>query len=296
MSEVLRVSLSAGYPGRPKALKQIDLEVQSGEILALVGQSGSGKSTIALAILGLLAMRGGSARGRIDFGGSDLLQLPERRLREIRGRRIALVPQSPIASLNPALKIGAQFREAWRAHRPLEGDRWRREAIDALQLASLSSGAMILDRYPRELSVGLAQRVLIAMAILHRPELVIADEPTSALDVITQSEILRLFTELNQRLGTSILYISHDLLSVAAVSHRVAILAEGEIVELGPTPEVFASPRHPYTRRLIASLPAHPVYGSSAPPDIGSVAALMNQIQTADNLKVHGAEKTGKTR
>jgi ABC-type dipeptide/oligopeptide/nickel transport system ATPase component len=272
VNELLRVSLSAGYAGRPNVLKDVELELRRAEILALVGQSGSGKSTIALAILGLLGMRGGTVRGQIFFEGADLLRLPERRLREIRGRRIALVPQSPLASLNPALKIGSQFKEAWKAHRPSDGDRWRREAFEALELASLTGVPTILDCYPRELSVGLAQRVLIALAILHRPALVIADEPTSALDVITQSEILRLFDELNRRLGTSILYISHDLLSVASLSHRVTILNGGTIVETGLTEQIFASPADAYTARLVASLPRRP---------------LMNEMQTADSSKVH---------
>jgi ABC-type dipeptide/oligopeptide/nickel transport system ATPase component len=273
VNELLRVSLSADYAGRPNVLKGVELELRRAEILALVGQSGSGKSTIALAILGLLGMRGGTVRGQVLFEGADLLLLPERRLREIRGRRIALVPQSPLASLNPALKIGSQFKEAWKAHRPSDGDRWRREAFEALELASLSGIPAILDCYPRELSVGLAQRVLIALAILHRPALVIADEPTSALDVITQSEILRLFDELNRRLGTSILYISHDLLSVASLSHRVAILNAGRIVETGLTEQIFASPADAYTARLIAALPRRP--------------ALMDERQTADSSKVH---------
>jgi ABC-type dipeptide/oligopeptide/nickel transport system ATPase component len=277
VSELLRLSISAGYAGRPNVLKHVEFELQQGEILALVGQSGSGKSTIALAILGLLGMRGGTAQGRIEFAGGDLLRMPERRLREIRGRRIALVPQSPIASLNPALKIGTQFKEAWKAHQPLDGGRWRRETLEALALASLASVPSILDCYPRELSVGLAQRVLIAMAILHRPALVIADEPTSALDVITQSEILRLFEDLNRRLGTSILYISHDLLSVASLSHRIALLNDGEIVETGPTADIFARPAHPYTARLIASLPRLPLTCSKD--------ALMNQARTADMTK-----------
>ncbi len=259
MDELLRVSLRASYPKAKNVLKRVEFELRRGEILALVGQSGSGKSTIALAILGLLGMRGGTGQGAIAFEGDDLLALPEGRMRQIRGRRIGLVPQSPLASLNPALKIGTQFKEAWRAHRPSSGDQWRSGAVDALELASLGNVAGILDRYPRELSVGLAQRVLIAMAILHRPALVIADEPTSALDVITQAEILSLFQDLNRRLGTSMLYISHDLLSVAALSHRVAILHDGEIVETGPTTRIFAEPAHPYTARLIASLPRLPV-------------------------------------
>jgi ABC-type dipeptide/oligopeptide/nickel transport system ATPase component len=287
VSELLRISLSAGYAGRPDVLKHVELDLQQGEILALVGQSGSGKSTIAMAVLGLLATRGGIAQGQVMFEGSDLLLLSERRLREIRGRRIALVPQSPIASLNPALKIGSQFKEAWKAHRPSDSGRWRGEAIEALDLACLPGAPTILDSYPHELSVGLAQRVLIAMAILHRPSLVIADEPTSALDVITQHEILRLFADLNRLLGTSILYISHDLLSVASLSHRVAILHGGEVVETGLTPRIFASPGHSYTARLIASLPRQPSLSPPDPPDPRSVATLMNRSRLADSSKVH---------
>jgi ABC-type dipeptide/oligopeptide/nickel transport system ATPase component len=287
VNDLLRVSLSAGYLGRPNVLKSVELEMQRSEILALVGQSGSGKSTIALSILGLLGMRGGTVNGQVTFEGVDLLQLPERRLRQIRGRRIALVPQSPIASLNPALQIGTQFKEAWKAHQSSDSGRWRREALEALELASLGGVPEILNRYPRELSVGLAQRVLIAMAILHRPALVIADEPTSALDVITQSEILHLFENLNRRLGTSILYISHDLLSVASLSHRVAILNGGEVVETGLTAQIFASPAHSYTARLIASLPRLPAGGA---PDSSSVAALMNRTRTADKDRVHSRD------
>jgi ABC-type dipeptide/oligopeptide/nickel transport system ATPase component len=278
MDDLLRVSLSASYPKGKNVLKQVEFELSTGEILALVGQSGSGKSTIALAILGLLGMRGGTGHGKIAFEGDDLLALPERRMRQIRGRRIGLVPQSPLASLNPALKIGTQFKEAWKAHQPSTGDRWRSEAVEALDLASLGSVAGILDRYPRELSVGLAQRVLIAMAILHRPGLVIADEPTSALDVITQAEILSLFQNLNRRLGTSILYISHDLLSVAALSHRVAILHDGEIVETGPTARIFAAPGHAYTARLIAALPRRPHGIAETPPETDSVTTLFSSV------------------
>lgn len=213
-----------------------------------------------MAILKLLAAKGGHAEGEIRFQPTDtssreLLALPESEMRKLRGRHISLVPQSPVSSLNPALTIGAQFREAWSAHRTLPFRDCKPQLFEALSSVSLPAGNDFLRRYPRELSVGMAQRVLIAMAVIHQPALILADEPTSALDLITQSEILALFARLNQDLGSAILYISHDLLSVAAICQRVAILHEGEIIETGPTQEIFDNPRHPYTERLIAALP-----------------------------------------
>ncbi len=254
---LLSVRLSASYAGKPEALRGVHFEMSPGEILGLVGQSGSGKSTMALAILGLLRWKGGAATGEVLFQGRDLMQASERDMRRVRGHEIALVLQSPLSSLNPALRIRTQFREAWSAHSPDRGA-WERAAVAAMESASLPDAEHLLERYPRELSVGLSQRVLIAMAILHRPALLIADEPTSALDVITQSEILDLFAALNRNLGMAILYISHDLLSVAALCHRVAILKEGELVETGCAERVFRNPAHPYARRLIAALPRNP--------------------------------------
>lgn len=255
---ILSLRVSVDYPGKPGVLRDVALDIQPGEILALVGQSGSGKSTLSLAILRLLEMKGGAARGRIQFNGADLMQLSEKEMRPLRGRQIALVLQSPHSSLNPALRIGTQMREAWRAHS--ESARAERDGriADALRSVSLPADSEFLRRYPSQLSVGQAQRVLIAMAVLHRPALLIADEPTSALDVITQSEILALFGQLNRELGMAILYISHDLLSVATLCHRLAILHDGEIVESGPTPRIFQQPAHPYTQRLLEALPRNP--------------------------------------
>ncbi len=254
---LLSVCLSVDYAGKPGVLRQAALEVHPGEVLGLVGQSGSGKSTLALAILRLL----GSAttvKGRISFQDQDLLELSEREMQQVRGREIGLVLQSPLSSLNPSLRIGTQLMEAWRAHGNGLPEKAKEYLLDLLSAVSLPAEEGFLRRYPRQLSVGLAQRVLIAMAIVHRPPLLIADEPTSALDAITESEILQLFGRLNQALQMGILYISHDLLSVASLCHRVAILHQGEIVECAKTDHIFRSPTHPYTQRLIEALPKNP--------------------------------------
>lgn len=252
---LLSMRLSAGYRGRAPVVENVEFEMAPGEILGLVGRSGEGKSTIAMAILKLLSIRSGKATGVVRFRGRDLLALSEREMRSIRGREIALVPQSPIAALNPALTIGAQFREAWSAHSPEPYAGFEPRLRELLASVSLPTEPQFLRRRPNELSVGIAQRVLIAMALVHRPALILADEPTSALDTITQSEILELLSRLNDELGTAILYISHDLLSVASLCHRVAILHQGSIVECGPVSQIFAMPQHPYTRKLIASIP-----------------------------------------
>jgi len=252
---LLSLRLDAGYPGKPAVLHNLSLEVRRGEILGLVGRSGCGKSTLALAILRLLNLKRGHLSGSIRFNGADLLCASEREMRQLRGKEIGLVLQSPISSLNPALRIGTQLKEAWRVHRTGSREECRRAVLDALENVSLPEAESYLDRYPSEVSVGQAQRILIAMAILHRPVLLIADEPTSALDLITQAEILQLFARLSRKLAMSILYISHDLLSVATISHRVAVMEQGEIVECRDTRDIFTTPQHPYTRRLIESLP-----------------------------------------
>ena len=255
---VLAARISVHYGDRPPVLRDVSLDIRRGEILGLVGQSGSGKSTLAMSILGLLDRKSARADGTIEFDGCDLLTLPERELRGLRGRKIALVLQSPLSSLNPALKIRTQLKEAWRAHATGPGADCDAATRVALQSVSLPSSDEFLRKYSSQMSVGQAQRVLIAMAVLHRPALLIADEATSALDVITQSEILALFRELNRNFGMAILYISHDLASVAGICDRIAILHEGQIVESGTTAQVLTSPRHDYTARLMAAMPKMP--------------------------------------
>jgi len=255
---LLSLRLSVDYRNKTGVLRDVFMELRQGEILGLVGQSGSGKSTLSLAILRLLHLKGGTARGKLLFKGEDLFAKTDTEMRSLRGREISIVLQSPLSSLNPVLRIGSQLSEAWRAHAEGSRDDCAAAISAALANVSLPNDSDFLRRRPSQLSVGQAQRVIIAMAILHRPSLLIADEPTSALDTITQSEILRLFAQLNRELEMGILYISHDLLSVAALCHRIAILNEGEIVECGSPSQIFGAPQHTYTQKLVAALPRGP--------------------------------------
>jgi ABC-type dipeptide/oligopeptide/nickel transport system ATPase component len=253
---LLSVSLTVDFPNKPGALKAVSFQVEPGEVVGLVGESGSGKSTIALSILRLLASKGGVAKGQILFQGRDLMAASEKEMRSIRGREIGLILQSPVSSLNPELKLETQLSEAWKSH--TSGSRSEMEAAVGciLSRVGLPTSLEFRSRYPSQISVGQAQRVLIAMAVTHSPALLIADEPTSALDVITQSEIISLFSALNRQTGSALLYISHDLQSVASICHRIAILHEGEIIECRATKSILSRPHHPYTQRLLACIPS----------------------------------------
>jgi ABC-type dipeptide/oligopeptide/nickel transport system ATPase component len=246
------------YPGKPGALSEVELELRAGETLGLVGQSGSGKSTIALAILRLLEMRGGRARGSILFQGRDLMSCTERELRRLRGSAMSLVPQSPVSALNPALRLETHLREAWRAHAASPWSAARPGVQGLLRQMDIPADDAFLRRYPHQVSVGQAQRVVLAMAMMHRPALLIADEPTSALDAVSQAGILDLLRWLNRDFGTAILYISHDLSSVASICDRVAVLNAGRVVECGPTGELFEAPAHPFTRLLVGQAGKEP--------------------------------------
>lgn len=257
-SPLLDARISVDYKTKPGVLRDVSLQIHRGEIVGLVGESGSGKSTLALALLQLLQLKGASVRGQILFQGEDLLRKTERQLRALRGKQMSVVLQSPLTSLNPALRIGTQLREAWRAHSKRNNEECLRAVRSALKNVCLPGDDDFLRRRPSQLSVGQAQRVIIAMAILHRPALLIADEATSALDTITQSEILKLLAELNRELHMAVLFISHDLLSVAALCHRIAILRDGQIAECDTPDVIFHAPRNEYTRKLIAALPNRP--------------------------------------
>jgi ABC-type glutathione transport system ATPase component len=252
---VLSADISVDYPQRKGVLRGARIDVFGSEILGLVGQSGSGKTTLALAVLRLLDHAGASVAGRIELLGRDLTGCNERQLRDVRGRLASLVPQSPATALNPALRIGTQLREAWRAHSSKPWSSQEQLITELFTTANLSPPEMFLKRFPRELSVGQAQRVLIIMALLHSPPLLIADEPTSALDVITQREILDVLVRIGKQQKMSILFISHDLSTIAAVCDRLAILHQGKIVECGHVKTVLAAPQHSYTKGLIAAVP-----------------------------------------
>lgn len=276
---LLDVSITLDYPERPGVLRNVSFSISEGEVLGLVGESGSGKSSVAMSVMRLIRQPGARSIGSIRFCGQELIGARESDLRRLRGRRMGLVLQSPIASLNPVLRIGTQLAEAWRAHRRSSREETRAGILNALDMVSLPPTDAFLARYPRQLSVGLAQRVLIALAILHQPKLLIADEPMSALDVITGSEILKLFARLNRDLGMAMLFISHDLLSVASLCHRVAIMRAGEIVECSPTSRIFEFPEHEYTKALVAALPRLPETLGGRTYDSVSVTNLSTGIE-----------------
>jgi len=255
-SPLLRVRLDAGYSGKP-ILHDIRFELMHGQVLGLVGASGAGKSTLVLSLLGLLPWRGGRVSGEVRFEDEDLVQLSERRLRALRGRRIAFIPQSPMTALNSAISLYRHFSEAWKAHSSDGRAVLEARIQELLAEVQLPGDAEFLRRRPSQISVGQAQRVLIALALLHRPTLIIADEPTSALDPVTQTQIVSLLKRLNHQHGATLLYISHDLVSVLQLSDKIAILHSGTIVEMLDVNELGAA-RHQATQALLAALPAPP--------------------------------------
>ncbi|MGD0892672.1 MAG: ABC transporter ATP-binding protein [Terracidiphilus sp.] len=258
MSEhvLLRVRLQAWYAGKP-VLRNVRFELQRGEVLGLVGTSGAGKSTLVQALLGLLPWRGGRVTGEVMLDGQDLLALPDRQLRKLRGREVALIPQSPMTALNAAISLQTHFNEAWKAHENSGQTALTQRLQTLLPEVQLPYDPEFLRKRPSQISVGQAQRVLIALALLHRPALIIADEPTSALDPVTQTQVVDLLRELSHKHGTTLLYISHDLISVLQLSNRIAVLDAGTIVETLPVAEIGQA-RHAATLALLNALPVPP--------------------------------------
>ena len=241
--------------GLVRAVDALSLTIERGETFALVGESGCGKSMTALSILRLLPENGRVAEGRIDLAGTDVTQLPEARMRDVRGRRIGMIFQEPATSLNPVLPVGAQVVEVIERHTPLKGADARARGLDWLRRVGLPDPERRFDNYPFQLSGGQKQRVMIAIALAAEPDVLIADEPTTALDVTVQKQILDLLRDLQQAQGMAMLLITHDLGIVSQVAHRIALMYAGQIVEVAETAEFFARPLHPYARMLLDALP-----------------------------------------
>ena len=259
MSHLLEVrNLRTHFPTRAglvRAVDDVSFYIDLGELLGVVGESGCGKSITALSVMRLVAPPGKIVGGEIIFDGEDLLAASEDRLREIRGDDIAMIFQDPMTSLNPVYTVGEQIAEALRLHRKLSRQEARRATIEAMKEVAIPDPARRVDDYPHQLSGGMRQRVMIAMALACDPKLLIADEPTTALDVTIQAQILELLNELRRTRDLAVLLITHDLGVVAEVADRVAVMYTGRIVEESPVEELFARPKMPYTEGLLRSVP-----------------------------------------
>jgi peptide/nickel transport system ATP-binding protein len=241
--------------GVARAVAGVDLELAEGEIVGLVGESGSGKSMTGFSLLGLVDAPGRIAAGSVRFRGRELAGLPEEALRTLRGREIAMIFQDPMMTLNPVLRIDTQMVEALQAHERTSRAAALERARHALEQVGIPSAGERLKAYPHQLSGGMRQRVVIAIALLHRPALVIADEPTTALDVTIQAQIIELMQGLCRESGTALLWITHDLAILDGLVDRIYVMYAGRMVESGPAHELLHSPSHPYTRGLLDSLP-----------------------------------------
>ena len=259
MSHLLEVkNLQTHFPtrgGLVKAVNGVTFHLDAGELLGLVGESGCGKSITALSIMRLIAPPGKIVGGELTFDGKNLLKLSDAEMRQIRGDDIAMIFQDPMTSLNPVFTVGEQIAEALRLHRKLSRKEAKAAAIEAMREVSIPDPARRIDDYPHQLSGGMRQRVMIAMALACDPKLLIADEPTTALDVTIQAQILELLEELRQHRELAVLLITHDLGVVAEVADRVAVMYTGRIVEESSVEELFARPKHPYTEGLLRSVP-----------------------------------------
>jgi peptide/nickel transport system ATP-binding protein len=241
--------------GTVRAVDGISYELQRGRVLGIVGESGSGKSVSSLAVMGLLAGERARISGRVLFGGRDLLALGDADMRAVRGNEVAMIFQDPLSSLHPYHRVGDQLAEAVRAHRDATKAQARARALELLELVGIADARGRLDGYPHELSGGMRQRVMIAMALANEPALLIADEPTTALDVTVQAQILDLIGRLKDELGMAVVIITHDLGIVAETADEIAVMYAGRIVERAPVARIFAAPEHPYTWGLLASIP-----------------------------------------
>ncbi len=245
------------FGGVVRAVDGVSFDLAPGEILGLVGESGGGKSMVGFSIMGLIDRPGRIEAGEIRFGGRDLVKLPEAELQRVRGKEIAMIFQDPMTALNPLYTIGDQLEEMLKLHTPLDAAARRARCIEMLGEVGIPQPEERLGNYPHQFSGGMRQRVVIAIAMIAGPRLLIADEPTTALDVTIQAQLLRLMKGQVQRRGTSLILITHDLAAVSQMADRIVVLYCGRVVEIGSAAELIARPRHPYTRGLIDSIPAH---------------------------------------
>jgi peptide/nickel transport system ATP-binding protein len=261
--------------GIVRAVEGVSFDVMAGEVVGLVGESGSGKSVTGLSLLGLIDPPGKIVAGSVRLAGEELVGLNREALRRLRGRRVAMVFQDPMSMLNPVLTIATQMRLALAAHEPVSGEVARERSVEALTAVRIPDAAARLDAYPHQFSGGMRQRVAIAIALLHRPALIICDEPTTALDVSIQAQILTEMRGLVRDLGTALIWISHDLATVSSLASRILVMYAGRIIEEGPTAAVLRAPRHPYSRGLIDSLPSRVEPGRDLNSIPGSTPSLL---------------------
>ena len=260
--------------GLAKAVDGVSFDVAAGEIVGLVGESGSGKSVTGYSILGLIDPPGRIAAGSVKLDGHELIGMPHARLRALRGRRVAMVFQDPMSTLNAVLKVSVQMQLAMLAHGKPSADEMQRRSVEALSKVGIPDPERRLDAYPHELSGGMRQRVAIAIAFLNNPGLVICDEPTTALDVSIQAQILVEMKTLVREAGVGLVWISHDLATVSVLASRLLVMYAGRLIEEGPTAEVLRRPRHPYTQGLIDSLPSRAAPGRDLVQIPGSTPSL----------------------
>jgi peptide/nickel transport system ATP-binding protein len=261
--------------GTVKAVESVSFDVAAGDVVGLVGESGSGKSVTGLSILGLIDPPGRIVAGSVRLAGQELVGLDRETLRTLRGRRVAMVFQDPMSMLNPVLTIATQMRLALEAHERVSRQAARARSIAALTAVRIPDAAARLDAYPHQFSGGMRQRVAIAIALLHRPALIVCDEPTTALDVSIQAQILTEMRSLVRDLGTALIWISHDLATVSSLARRILVMYAGRIIEEGPTAAVLRGPRHPYTRGLLQSLPSRAEPGRDLAQIPGSTPSLL---------------------
>jgi len=261
--------------GQVQPLSRITFGVDRGQILGLVGESGSGKSLTALAVMGLLPLIGGRiTAGSVRFDGTDLVALPEAKLRALRGRRIAFITQNPMTALDPVQKIGAQIDVVSRLHLRLSAKAARARTVDLLTQLRIPEAVTICDAYPHQLSGGMKQRIVIAMALAGEPDLIVADEPTTALDVTVQAQIIHILATLVREKGLALILITHDMGVVAQVCTKVAVLYAGRLAEARPVRDLFAAPAHPYSRALIDCIPREGMAAGSLTGIPGSVPSV----------------------